>query len=126
MQEMVKGSFHAAAVAATAQVSITNKLAVAKDYVRNSFKGGSNEQSITLDPGSLKTPTALQVAQARGLKSKQEKGAYTSSNILCAYKKFRSLEKKAEAEKRKRFEVEVRKKYNVEITDATEFKQTVS
>lgn len=49
-----------------------------------------------------------------------------SSNILGAYKKFRTIEKKAEVEKRKRFEVEVRQKYDVEITDATEFRQTVA
>jgi len=49
-----------------------------------------------------------------------------SSNILTAYKKFRTIEKKAEIEKRKRFEVEVRQKFNVEITDATEFRQTVA
>ena len=49
-----------------------------------------------------------------------------SSNILGAYKKFRTIEKKAESEKRKRFEVNLRSKYHVEITDATEFRQTVA
>ena len=44
-----------------------------------------------------------------------------SSDILSAYNKFRTIEKKAEVEKQKRLEVQVRSKYDVEITDASDF-----
>ena len=70
------------------------------------------------------TPTPYQVAKAQSNPKKNDKGAYTSSNILSAYKKFRTIEKKAELEKRKRFEIELRQKYDVEITDATVFNKT--
>ena len=49
-----------------------------------------------------------------------------SSDILSAYNKFRTIEKKAEVEKQKRLEVQVRSKYDVEITDASDFNQTVA
>lgn len=44
-----------------------------------------------------------------------------SSNILGAYKKFKSIEKKAELDKKKRVLEESRQKQDVEITDATNF-----
>ena len=72
--------------------------------VKNSFNGAKFEPQT-----DKRTPSVGQVARARALKlNKNEKGAYMSSNILGAYKKFRTIEKKAEVEKRKRFEVEVR------------------
>lgn len=90
----------------------------AKNFVKNSFSGPKGGDQKT----DKKPPTIGQVAKARAIKPKKnEKGAYMSSDILSAYNKFRTIEKKAEVEKQKRLEVQVRSKYDVEITDASDF-----